>query len=251
MNLADLPTDILYKIATSAYDPRGIVWFRLMRISDAFDRYAHSSVGIGEFIDFSYEIQEEIFDSRKKITHLLLGIIHRNHIDNLSARFVIMSDGKLICEQWYFNGKINSVNGNPAMISSDGIRVWCKNGKIHRDKDEPAIIYADGSKEWHINGLQHRDNDEPTTINSNGDRSWCRNGILHRYGDKPAIICANGVQVWYKNGLLHRDGDKPALINPVNGTQEWYKFGRLHRKKGLPCKVYADGRMVFCKNGRL
>ncbi len=30
--------------------------------------------------------------------------------------------------------------------------IWYKNGEIHRDNDLPAIIYSDGYKVWYVNG---------------------------------------------------------------------------------------------------
>ncbi len=103
--------------------------------------------------------------------------------------------------KWFLFGKLNSINDQPAIIYSNGVRQWYQNGKIHRDNDQPAIIYANGKREWYQNDKCHRDNDQPAIICKNGALGWYQNGKIHRDNDQPAIIYADGKREWYQNGI--------------------------------------------------
>ena len=92
----------------------------------------------------------------------------------------------------------NFRNGNVSIeIKSSLIKIY-KNEKLHRE-DGPAIIYSNGSKVWYRNGLCHRD-DGPAVIDSDGFKAWYKNGLYHR-DDGPAIIHNDGTKEWYKNGV--------------------------------------------------
>ena len=60
----------------------------------------------------------------------------------------ITTSSIMIC----MNGVLHRHDG-PAIIYSDGSKVWYKNDKLHRD-DGPAVIYSDGSKTWYKNGVR-------------------------------------------------------------------------------------------------
>lgn len=95
------------------------------------------------------------------------------------------------------------------------------NGKLHSVNDEPAVIKSNGDKEWRKNNFLHRDNDLPAIIKKNGDQYWYQNGEIHRDNDQPAIVKKNGCRYWYKNGLKHRSDGLPAVVLS-DGTEEWW-----------------------------
>jgi len=76
-------------------------------------------------------------------------------------------------------------------------RLKC-NDKLHSIYDKPAVIYSDGGKVWYQNGKKHR-NDKPAIICSNVGKHWYQNGKLHR-NDNPAVIYSDRYKVWYQNG---------------------------------------------------
>ena len=94
------------------------------------------------------------------------------------------------------------------------------NGELHSFNDLPAIVYSDGTKIWYKDGLVHRDNDLPAVIMSDGTKKWCKNGLVHRDNDLPAIINYNGTMIWYRNGKLHRDTGPAIIFN--DGTKSYF-----------------------------
>ena len=120
----------------------------------------------------------------------------------------------------YLNGKLHSLNDQPAIVDSNGNKLWYKYGKLHR-RDLPAAEYTNGDKEWYWHDELHRDCDLPAVIRAN-DSFWYWHGKLHRENDQPAIISAEGVKYWCWNNGLHRDCDLPA-IEFANGKKCWYK----------------------------
>lgn len=62
-------------------------------------------------------------------------------------------------------------------IYIDGSKQWyCKDGICHRGDDKPAIIETEGAKVWVKNGKIHRDNNLPAVIYPNGTKSWYKEG---------------------------------------------------------------------------
>lgn len=86
---------------------------------------------------------------------------------------IILEDGTI--EYKNESGDIHNVNDEPAVIYSNGTKMWCKNGELHRDNDLPAIIESDGTKMWYKNGKLHRDN-EPAIILHDGTIGWFKEG---------------------------------------------------------------------------
>lgn len=123
------------------------------------------------------------------------------------------------------DGKLHSINDEPAEVRVNGSRMWYFNGKKHRDGDKPAGVWANGTQRWYIYGKRHRDGDKPAEILADGTQRWFINGKLHRDGDKPAEIWPAGTQFWYINGNLHRDNDQPAVVSQF-GENQWYVNGR-------------------------
>jgi hypothetical protein len=152
------------------------------------------------------------------------------------------------------NGKLHSINDQPARIYASGRREWFNDGWLHRDTVGsdglvlPAVIGADGTREWYKDNGRHRtctDSDGkvlPAFMDANGDQGWWLNGDMHREGDLPASIYVSGKQSWYKNGYRHRDTvDEnglrlPAVIND-DGTQEWWAMGIRVDKPVLKVKL--------------
>lgn len=97
-------------------------------------------------------------------------------------------------------------------------------GELHSINDEPAIINTDGSKIWYCNDKIHRDNDLPAETWPDGTQVWYWNNQIHRDGDKPAFENEK-VKQWYKNGKLHRDNNLPAIIYS-DGKEEYYINGK-------------------------
>lgn len=52
---------------------------------------------------------------------------------------------------WYKEGYCERGDDKPAIIHSDGTKIWCKKGKFHRE-GAPAVIFANGFEEWYIDG---------------------------------------------------------------------------------------------------
>jgi hypothetical protein len=135
-----LNIDVLTRIGTILYDDEcGDVWFRLMMISNEFNLYAKSSVGIAQFMDFSERV---VYINEKEanfIVYTLLGYLHRNHRNDLPS-VVIQHQHYGYEELWYKNDSLHREADLPAKISEyNNLRTWYKNGMIHRDNG-PAII---------------------------------------------------------------------------------------------------------------
>ena len=96
-------------------------------------------------------------------------------------------------------------------------------GQRHRDNDLPAVIWSNGDKLWYKNGQQHRDGDRPAFERNDGLQEWWVNGVLHRDNDLPAIMCPSGINAWWVNGKVHREGGLPA----IDGEHKlWWLNGR-------------------------
>lgn len=107
-----------------------------------------TSMDFGNFYNYSnnYDDKRLDYDYYKKYRWL--------YIDRENGEpAVIKSDGT---KMWYVDGFRNSVNDQPAVIRGDGTKVWYKNDLIHRDND-PAIVYPDGREEWWTNGVKREE----------------------------------------------------------------------------------------------
>lgn len=65
------------------------------------------------------------------------------------------------------DGRLHSMNGQPALVAPDGTRVWYQNGKIH-NPDGPAVVFPDGTSRNYLFG--RRQGKEPDRIAQ--VRSW-------------------------------------------------------------------------------
>jgi hypothetical protein len=141
-----LNIDILTKIGTIIYeDTYGRVWFKLMMISNEFNSYAKSPVGVAQFMNFSERVDLTIDNWTIR---RLLGRFHRNHKDDLPA---LMSYD---CSWWYKNGEMHRDNGLPAIINAKR-QHWYKNGLLHRDNG-PALVHVGNTcaDEWYKNNVR-------------------------------------------------------------------------------------------------
>jgi hypothetical protein len=138
-----LNIDILTKIGTIIYeDTYGDVWFKLMTMSDEFNLYAKSPVGITQFMDFSERVVLVDDGETNTVMHTLFEYIHRNHSDDLPA-VIIQNQHYGYTKLWYKRSIIHRDNDLPAKICEhNNLRAWFKNGSLHRDNG-PAIIDND------------------------------------------------------------------------------------------------------------
>lgn len=88
---------------------------------------------------------------------------------------VVLPDGTIETRR---RGVLHREDG-PAVLRTNGTRMWYKNGKLHRDGG-PALEFYDGSKEWWREGKRHRD-------------------------DGPAIIFTDGIKRWYTDNEFVRE----------------------------------------------
>lgn len=86
----------------------------------------------------------------------------------------------------------------PAVIFTNGDKIWYINGKIHRN-DGPAIEFTDGTQEWYQNGELHNENG-PAIVWRNGDTMWFKNGNRHRVDGYAAQLDSISVRYWAING---------------------------------------------------
>jgi hypothetical protein len=47
----------------------------------------------------------------------------------------------------------NHRDDGPAVVRTNGVKVWCQHGMWHR-ADGPAIEYADGRKSWYLHDIR-------------------------------------------------------------------------------------------------
>ena len=105
----------------------------------------------------------------------------------------------------YLNGRLHSLDDQPAVEFTSGDKEWYRYGKKHRGGDLPAFKYINGAKKWYWNGYKHRENDLPAVVRAWGDKEWFWHGKRHRKG-LPAIIKINGGKYWYLNGNFYYPG---------------------------------------------
>ena len=93
------------------------------------------------------------------------------------------------------------------------VKYYNKDGKLHNINDKPAIVSSDGTRMWYHNGEKHRDGDKPAVIYGNGDKLFYKNNKLHRDNDKPAIIYYDGVCYWFKEGKEYFPEKAAVFLN--------------------------------------
>ena len=89
---------------------------------------------------------------------------------------------------------------DPPEVAEDGAKRWYDTyGRIHRDYDLPAIIHTDGTRVWRLHGDEARVFGKPDRVNPDGSMFWTRYGRYHRENG-PAVIRADGTQEWWVGG---------------------------------------------------
>jgi hypothetical protein len=107
-------------------------------------------------------------------------------------------------------------------------------GSRHREFDRPALILSDGTRVWMQNNKKHRLLDKPAEISSFHPRKfWFVEGKRHREFDKPAVMF-HGQREWHFEGKRHRDFNRPAIIptqiscgNNSTHTFQWWIDGHF------------------------
>ena len=103
------------------------------------------------------------------------------------------------------------MNAPYSFTTKEGHRFSGVDGKMHSVDDEPAVVYADGTKWWYRENEIHRDAG-PAVVWSNGTQEWWQNNRRHR-ADGPAVIYPNsmaiglqkrGVKEWWTDGRFVR-----------------------------------------------
>lgn len=184
------------KIYIASFDSN--VWMHMSFYDIQFKHYAHTKVGMNNFVTLFHEKTER--------TTKLFNKLHS--INDLPALY------NYGINHWMYNGKNHRNNDLPAVINElEYIKYWHQHGKNHRDNDLPAIMHDNGRKEWYHYGKRHRDNDLPAVINKY-TQEWHRNGELHRKNDLPAVISRDGEKKWYLFNMLARKNNLPVIIKP-------------------------------------
>jgi hypothetical protein len=118
---------------------------------------------------------------------------------------------------------------------------------LHR-VDGPAVIYSNGTKLWYLHGKLNSVNDQPSRI-THEKKEWFHNDVLHRIGG-PAVVYRKNTRIeWYFQGNLHSQNDQPSVEIKVNGRREWHRHGKLHRIGG-PAVIEKDGYQEWHKHGK-
>lgn len=86
---------------------------------------------------------------------------------------------------------------------SNGTVEYYKDDKLHRDNDLPAVIDSDGYKIWFNNGIRHRLN-APAVEGPEGDKAYYVNGKLHNENG-PALINKFGKEEWHIEGIKYTE----------------------------------------------
>jgi len=108
------------------------------------------------------------------------GLLHREN----DKPAVVWADGTKF---YYQNGVPHRDGGKPTMEyptrkktpSTYRIKEWCNNqGKLHHpDNDVPAILFSDGSKIYCKNGKFHRENNKPAIERAGGNNHYFIDGV--------------------------------------------------------------------------
>ncbi len=79
--------------------------------------------------------------------------------------------------RYIFNGCYYHRENGPAIIHSDGTKVWFQNGRHHR-LGHPAVEYPNGTKYWYKEGKKHR-LDGPAVEYFDGHKEYWINGTAY------------------------------------------------------------------------
>ena len=110
--------------------------------------------------------------------------------------------------------------GRPQSITHNGDQHWSDvYGNPHRDNDRPAVIRSNGDRLWYRHGRLHRVGG-PALITRHG-YYYHQDGEIHRDHDEPAAITRDSY-TWYIHGVCRRsDTELPSNIYP---NAQYYEF---------------------------
>ena len=171
-------------------------------------KFAHkiSSYRDESRIDFNLSKRKRNFRFKDKVLYLKDQTVLWKNDAKFWYKFLYVMNDKIYTKIGLYYLKNNILNRDfdkPAIIKSNGDKLWYLNGKIHREGGLPAIICSNGNKYWYFNGKLHRDDGLPAIDTLYGEKAWYLNGILHREGGLPAYIDSNGSKQWYLNGVQY------------------------------------------------
>jgi hypothetical protein len=73
----------------------------------------------------------------------------------------------------------NHRDDGPAVVRTNGVKVWCQHGMWHR-ADGPAIEYADGTMEWYLNGTELSEDEFNQQVNGCTDKIVTIDGVKYK-----------------------------------------------------------------------
>jgi hypothetical protein len=91
--------------------------------------------------------------------------------------------------------------------------------RLYHREDGPAIIDSEGNKMWFWRDKQHRDGDLPAVELKDGTLGWFHHGKQHRETG-PAVIYPDGREEWWMNGF-RLDDDAIAVQKRLLLQKEW------------------------------
>jgi hypothetical protein len=105
-----------------------------------------------------------------------------------------------------------------SFATKDGHAFSGVDGRLHSVNDQPAVVYTDGTKWWYKQGQIHRDGG-PAVVHPNGVEEWWQNNKRHRTGG-PAVIYPDtaeiipelrGVKQHWDSGNMFQEELPPAV----------------------------------------
>jgi hypothetical protein len=201
------------------------------------------------------------YTSTNPESSILINIV--NHIYDIEEDLNIP-----IVEKYYVHDTIHR-DGGPAIIYSNGTKIWMQDGKRHREVG-PAVTKKNGSVAYYENNLLHRE-DGPAVINEFGIEVWYFEGNLHNENG-PSYTDNHGNKEWFIHGYCEDRGSQPN-VSWKTGQKQWRKtfdiyddeegsdvegevstdhpdrIHVIHRENG-PAIIYEDGSVEYKRNGK-
>lgn len=145
------------------------VWYKMTIANEEFTEYAHSDVGIQEFIRLFWKYERgELSPKSKYKVRMIFGLIHS--FNDEPSGIYHSSVG------WHYKHLPHRDNDKPAFIFKSGISKWYQNGKLHRDNDKPAIVYDKQLTEEQIKYLIEDTGDRQAHLYRDTINKYYRNG---------------------------------------------------------------------------
>ena len=183
-----------------------------------------------------------------KIHNPNLGVYGKYKINYEKKIMFVIWETKV--RSWYsFEEKkeffLESQNDKPAVINSQGEKLWYKHGVFHRENG-PAIITENRDYYW-------ENNKHIKTIEKKKNNSFNLMELYQKYKKKypnvPYKISTKLNEIFCidKTGTYHSYDDAPAIINYY--CKKWYRHGEFHRENGPA--VISSNHKSYWLDGRL